>query len=175
MRLFGWRVVGGVPDIPQCVVIVAPHTSNWDFPLCIFTMFATGLRLNWYGKHTLFRFPVKSLLHWFGGEPIDRSTAGGHVDAAIARFREGSPWVLGVSPEGTRKLPEQWRLGFYRIAMGASVPVLTVSLDYRARVVTLGQPIAMTGDQALDLAALDARFTREMARYPQQYVGALRA
>jgi 1-acyl-sn-glycerol-3-phosphate acyltransferase len=173
--LFGWRVAGDIPAISQCVVIVAPHTSNWDFPVCIFTMFAVGLRLTWYGKHTLFRFPVKSLLHWFGGEPIDRSVAGGHVESAIERFGRGTPWVLGVSPEGTRKRVERWKLGFYRIAVGAAVPVVPVSLDYGHHLVTIGSPVTMTGDEAKDLPALAAHFRPEMAKYPDHYAGWLGA
>lgn len=171
LRLFGWRIEGELPFCPQCVTILAPHTSNWDFPLCILSIFATGVRLTWYGKHTIFRFPVRSLLHWFGGQPIDRSTAGGHVKSAIARFRTGVPWVLGVSPEGTRRRVEQWHLGFYRIAVGAGVPVVTVGLDFVRRVVEIGEPLLPSGDAAKDLSAIGARFQPAMARHPQQYAG----
>ena len=31
MRLRGWRVEGSIPDLPKMVLVVAPHTSNWDF------------------------------------------------------------------------------------------------------------------------------------------------
>lgn len=169
LRLGGWRITGSVPHVTQCVVIVAPHTSNWDFPLCIFTMFAVGLRVTWFGKHTLFRFPVTGLLHWFGGVPIDRSTAGGRVGAAVARFAEGTPWVLGVSPEGTRKRVDRWKLGFYRIALGALVPVVAVALDYRTRRIIIGEPMSMSGDEDRDLRALQAHFTPDMARYPEKF------
>lgn len=175
LRLAGWRIAGTLPALPQCVCIMAPHTSNWDFPLCIFAMFGTGLRLSWYGKHTLFRFPVRGLLHWFGGEPIDRSVAGGRVAAAVARFRTGVPWVLGVSPEGTRRRVEGWHMGFYRIAREAGVPVVTVALDYVTRRIVIGDAITLTGDEAVDLARLRAPFTAAMARYPGQYGGALPA
>jgi 1-acyl-sn-glycerol-3-phosphate acyltransferase len=31
LRGIGWRLEGAVPNVPRCVAIVAPHTSNWDF------------------------------------------------------------------------------------------------------------------------------------------------
>ena len=153
----------------RCVVIVAPHTSNLDFPLCIFAMFAIGLRLTFLGKHTLFRFPVTGLLRWFGGEPLDRSTASGQVGIAIARFATQQPWVLGISPEGTRKRIEPWKLGFYRIAAGAGVPIVTVSLDYSRRLFTIAEPFRPTDREGDDLRVLQSRFSKEMALYPEKF------
>jgi len=158
-----------MPPESRFVAIVAPHTSNWDFPLCIFAMFAVGLRLTFLGKHTLFRFPVTGLLHWFGGEPLDRSTASGQVGTAIARFATQEPWVLGVSPEGTRKRVEPWKLGFYRIAVGARVPIVTVSLDYSRRLFTIAEPFRPTGREGDDLRELQSRFSKAMALYPEKF------
>ena len=169
LSLLGWRIEGELPPQSRFVAIVAPHTSNWDFPICIFAMFAVGLRLTFLGKHTLFRFPVTGLLRWFGGEPLDRSTAGGHVKTAIARFGTGTPWVLGVSPEGTRKRIEKWKLGFYRIAVGAGVPIVTVALDYSHRVLSIADPFWPTGREGEDLRALQSRFSAAMALYPERF------
>jgi 1-acyl-sn-glycerol-3-phosphate acyltransferase len=167
--MLGWRIEGEMPPLQQFVAIVAPHTSNWDFPICIFAMFGVGLRLTFLGKHTLFRFPVKGLLHWFGGEPLDRSAAGGHVRAAMTRFRTGAPWVLGVSPEGTRKRIEPWKLGFYRIAVGAGVPIVSVALDYSRRRLWIAEPFWPTGHEGDDLRALQKHFSAAMALYPEKY------
>jgi 1-acyl-sn-glycerol-3-phosphate acyltransferase len=169
LRLFGFRIEGEIPAVSRCVAIVAPHTSNWDFPLCIFAMFAIGLRLTFLGKHTLFRFPVKGLLRWFGGEPLDRSAASGQVRTAITRFATHKPWILGVSPEGTRKRVEPWKLGFYRIAVGAGVPIVTVSLDYSRRLFTIAEPFWPTHNERDDLRALQSRFSKEMALYPEKF------
>lgn len=169
LRLAGWRIEGSLPALPQFVVIMAPHTSNWDFPFCILTMFAVGLRITWYGKHTLFRFPVARLLRWFGGLPIDRSMPGGHIATAIAEFRARPQWVLGISPEGTRRRTDQWKLGFYHIAVGAGVPIVTLALDYRHRRLQIGDPFRPTGDLDADLAALAGHFQEEMARHPGRF------
>jgi 1-acyl-sn-glycerol-3-phosphate acyltransferase len=169
LGLGGWRIEGALPDAPRFVIIVAPHTSNWDFLIGVLAMFAVGVRLNWLGKHTLFRFPLGPLLRWLGGEPIDRTTNRGTVDIAVERFRTRRQWVLGIAPEGTRKRVEQWKTGFHQIAVGAGVPIVPVGFDYRRRVVGLGAPFHPAGDPARDVPALRAFFRSEMARHPARF------
>jgi 1-acyl-sn-glycerol-3-phosphate acyltransferase len=169
LGLGGWRVEGALPDEPRFVIIVAPHTSNWDFLIGVLAMFAVGVRLNWLGKHTLFRFPFAPLLRWLGGEPIDRSTNRGTVEVAIERFRRRPQWVLGLTPEGTRKRVEQWRTGFHQIAVGAGVPIVPVTIDYRRRVLGLGAPFRPVGDPQIDVAKLRALFQSDMARHPAEF------
>jgi 1-acyl-sn-glycerol-3-phosphate acyltransferase len=169
LRLFGWRVTGTFPPLPQFVLIVAPHTSNWDFFVGVLGMFATGLRAHWLGKHTIFRWPVSPFLRWLGGEPVDRSASHGTVGAAIAHFRSHAHWVLALSPEGTRRRVAAWRTGFLRIATGAGVPIVPVWFDYRSRTIGIGAPVRPGGDESADLAQVRALFHKEMARHPALY------
>ncbi len=170
MALAGWRVAGELPDAPKFVVIVVPHTSNWDFLVCIMSMFAVGLQLTWLGKHSLFRFPVSPILRWLGGEPVNRSATQGTVEIAIERFQERSQWVLGISPEGTRGPVQEWKSGFHRIAVGAAVPILPISLEYNNRVLRLGTLFHPTADRDADVAALQRLFRREMALHSSNYI-----
>ena len=169
LGLTGWRVEGEWPDCPKFVVIVAPHTSNWDFVIGILAMFATGLRASWLGKHTIFRFPLATVLRWLGGEPIDRSTPHGTVRTAIDHFRTRSQWVLGLSPEGTRRRVDRWKTGFYRIAVGTGVPIVPVTMDYRTRVLGIGSPVLPGPNEPVEVAKLRARFCKEMAKYPAKF------
>jgi len=169
LGLTGWRVEGEWPDCPKFVVIVAPHTSNWDFLVGVLAMFATGLRANWLGKHTIFRFPVAPVLRWLGGEPIDRSSPHGTVRAAVDHFRTRPQWVLALSPEGTRRRVDRWKTGFYRIAVGTGVPIVPVTMDYRSRVLGIGSPVSPGPDEAIEIAKLRARFRKEMAKYPAKF------
>jgi 1-acyl-sn-glycerol-3-phosphate acyltransferase len=150
--------------------MVAPHTSNWDFPLCMLTMFATGLRVNWLGKHSIFFFPASFILRWLGGEPIDRSVRSGTVEQSIARFARSEQYILGISPEGTRRAAPDWRTGFHRIAVGAGVSIVPAALDYRRREVVFLPAVMPTEDLASDIVALRRLFTAGMARRPDQYV-----
>jgi 1-acyl-sn-glycerol-3-phosphate acyltransferase len=166
LRLAGWRIVGEFPDQPRLVAIVAPHTSNWDFLVGVAVMFALRLRINWLGKHTLFRWPIRGLFRWLGGEPVDRSAPGGTVGAAITRFHERQQLVLGLSPEGTRRPVPQWRTGFYRIAQGAGVPIIPVWFDYSTRTIGIGLPIDTGSDLEAGIARIRALFSKDMARRP---------
>jgi 1-acyl-sn-glycerol-3-phosphate acyltransferase len=169
MRLAGWRLRGSLPQEPRFVAILAPHTSNWDFLLGIAAMFALGFRLTWLGKHTIFRGPAGPLLRWLGGEPVDRTVAGGIVSTAIERFAARRQYALGLSPEGTRQRVSEWKTGFHRIARGAGTPIVPVVLDYQQRTMTIGAPFWPGDDVDGDLASLRALFRKEMAKHPEQF------
>jgi 1-acyl-sn-glycerol-3-phosphate acyltransferase len=169
LTLIGWRVDGGLPPIPRFVLIVAPHTSNWDFPVGVFAMFAIGMQATWLGKHTLFRFPVNGLLRWLGGEPVNRTASHGMVEAAVARFREREQWIVVISPEGTRTRVERWKTGFHRIAQGAGVPVVPVSFDWAQKVVTIMPPVWTTEDAESDIARFRTMFHAGMAKHPESF------
>ena len=151
LRLWRWRVVGQFPDVPKAVLVVAPHTSNWDFLACMLAMFAVGLRLNWIGKHTLFRWPLRPLLLWLGGIPVRRDSRSGTVATLVETFRQRETLLLAIAPEGTRRAVKEWRMGFAHIAAGAGVPVVPIGLDWTHRELVLGPAIPLSGD--LDAAA----------------------
>lgn len=169
MRLTGWRFEGAVPDIPKFVLIVAPHTSNWDFCVGVMAMFALNLRGTFFGKDTLFRWPLGIVMRWLGGIPVDRHSPQNVVEQTIAYFLQRPRMVLALSPEGTRKKLSGWRTGFYFVARGAGVPILPVAFDYPHRTIRLLPLFNTTGDQVADFAALTANFSPKMAHRPDQY------
>ncbi|HET7291357.1 MAG TPA: lysophospholipid acyltransferase family protein [Vicinamibacteria bacterium] len=169
LRLTGWRVLGEFPDIAQCVLIVAPHTSNWDFLFGLAAKWALGLRVRFVGKHTLFRFPLGVLMRGVGGIPVDRHSATGFAERVAAEFADGAPLWLVVAPEGTRRRVTRWKSGFHRIAMAARVPILPVALDYASRAVRALPLHVPSGKYAADLRVLAANFTPEMACTPARY------
>jgi 1-acyl-sn-glycerol-3-phosphate acyltransferase len=167
LALFNWRVEGTVPDVPKCVVVGAPHTSNWDFILTMAAAGALGLKIAWMGKHTLFRAPFGRLFRWLGGVPIDRRAPGGMVAQNVAEFNRRDRLFLCITPEGTRSLVREWRTGFYHIAMGANVPILLVAFDYGRKVVEIGRLITPSGDLDADLAEIQAYYRNITPRYPR--------
>ncbi|GIV61658.1 MAG: hypothetical protein KatS3mg044_0524 [Rhodothermaceae bacterium] len=169
LRLMGWRIEGTPPNLPRFVVIGGPHTTNWDFVVAMAAAFALDLDVHWLGKHTLFRGPFDRLFRWMGGIPVDRSRGQGVVEAAVAAFRTRERFVLGLSPEGTRRRVERWKTGFYRIASGAGVPIVPVILDYSRKAVVITPVFHPTADLAVDMAALQERYAPEQARYPDRY------
>ena len=56
LRTIGWHAQGRDITHSKFVLIAAPHTSNWDFPLMLMVILKLRLRVFWMGKHTLFPF-----------------------------------------------------------------------------------------------------------------------
>ena len=171
MGVRGWRVEGNLPDIPRMVLIVAPHTSNWDFPTGLWIKLAMRMGGRFVGKHTLFRFPLGIFMRWLGGVPVDRGAAAGFVGEAARAVREAERMTLVIAPEGTRRRADKWKSGFYRIAVEAGVPIVGAGFDYPRRVVFFTPPFHPTGDYERDLAVLRAMYRPEMAVRPENYGG----
>lgn len=153
LKVMGWKVVGSLPNQPKFVVTAAPHTSNWDFILGMSMVFSLSLDVSWLGKKEIFWGPLSPLFKWLGGIPVDRSSPGGIVDAAIGKLCHSQSMILAIAPEGTRKAVARWKTGFYRIAQGSEVPIVLGFFDYSKRQLGFGRVIAAT--QAGDTTAID--------------------
>ena len=164
MRLTRWRLEGAFPDVAKCVVAVAPHTSNWDFPTGAAAMFALDLKLRFIGKHTLFVWPFAAFLRWMGGIPVDRRAAHGVVGEAVAAFRAAPRMVLVIAPEGTRTKVERFKSGFLHIARGAGVPVVLVALDWATRTIRIGPTFGVGEDIEAERARVEAHFAQYRGR-----------
>jgi 1-acyl-sn-glycerol-3-phosphate acyltransferase len=169
LGLFGWRIEGAFPDAPKFVLIVAPHTSNWDFPVGLMAKFALRLDVRFLAKRSLFWFPLGLFLRAMGGIAIDRSAAADVAATSAREFARREKLVLVITPEGTRSRVERWKSGFYRIALAAKVPMALAVFDYPARVVRLGPAFEATGNYEADLAAIQSHVKASMARHPGNY------
>jgi 1-acyl-sn-glycerol-3-phosphate acyltransferase len=172
LQLAGWQVVfDGLPS-RRGVLIVYPHTSNWDFVIGILAKWAIGIELTVWGKDTLFKVPLLGRwLRWVGVVPIDRQNPHGAVGDMVARFaaaREADAFLwLALSPEGTRSYRDGWRSGFYQVALRAEVPLALAFFDYAECRVGVDSFIRLTGDVERDLAAIEARLGQRRGRKPQ--------
>lgn len=147
LRLAGWRVEGTLqPRAARCVVIAAPHTSNWDFPYTLLGAFALGMRIRWLGKASLFRWPFGPLMRWLGGIAVQRDRSNNLVASSVAALQQApGPLQLVLSPEGTRSRTTHWKTGFHHIARGAGLPIQLSYLDWGERRLGLG-PLVDPGD-----------------------------
>jgi len=169
LTLAGWRIEGNFPDVPKMVLIVVPHTSNWDFLVGLMAKFALRLACRFIAKQSLFWWPLGVFLRRMGGLPVDRSAAGDVVEDAARAFRERDRLVLVITPEGTRARVERWKSGFHRIALSAGVPVVLAVFDYAAKVVRLGPSFTATNDYDGDLVRMQSLIAASMARHPERY------
>ena len=169
----GWKVVGTWPTPSKFVMIVAPHTSNWDMPLGLLAGFASGILHRWpYGfmmKDDRFKKPFGSFMRKLGGLPIDRRNPNDVVDQMRAAFAQRESFILAIAPEGARRKTEYWKSGFYFIALAAAVPVVPISFDYGRKEIGLGEAIHMTGDRDKDIGVLREFFRDVTPRYPNRF------
>ena len=169
MKAAGWRTVGEIPNIAQAVVLALPHTSNIDGVYALPSLFALDVKISIMGKHTLFKVPVlKQLLGWLGIIPINRGDKGSVLQASIDKFKSGEPLFLGLSPEGTRDYTENWKTGFYYLALGAKVPILPVALDYNTKEVRFLDLVYPTGDIEADLPKIYEQYRGVIPRHPER-------
>jgi len=156
LRLGGWRMVGAFPDLPQAVLIGAPHSSNWDGLWGFLVKIAMGLEIRIFAKHQLFWWPLGSLLRWLGVIPVNRGEARGLVDQTLQMFRSQERLWIGIAPEGTRTRVERWKPGFWKIAKAAGVPVVPAYFHYPERIIGIGEPFLLSDDMDADIARIRA-------------------
>jgi 1-acyl-sn-glycerol-3-phosphate acyltransferase len=168
LRLAGWDVRVAWPPVPRCVIIVYPHTSNWDFVVGYLAKLACGLPLHFAGKDSLFRWPLGPLFRRMGGIPVNRRERTGLVGALAHEMASRARMWLAIAPEGTRAYTDHWKSGFYRLALEAGVPVGLAYIDWRERVVGLDTYLALTGDVAADLERIRAAYAGKAGKRPQQ-------
>ncbi len=168
LKIMRWDLGGELPNLPKFLIIGAPHTSNWDFVLAIAMKVALGLDARWLGKHTIFRPPFGSLMRWLGGFPVDRSARHSVVAQTIEAFAQRDRFVVGVTPEGTRKRVDRWKTGFYHVAQGAGVPIVPFYFDYARKVLGFGPPFALSGDLEADMKQIRAFYAPFEGKKPQQ-------
>ncbi len=167
LRLLGWTLVSEAPDLPKYVVIGAPHTSNWDFPIGMLGFIGLGIKRNLMIKHTLFRPPLGWFMRALGNIPIDRSQRHNFVDQVVAAYKEADELVVALTPEGTRSYTPYWKTGFYYIALGAGVPIALGFADYATRRAGLGPTVYPTGDIEADMAVIAEFYADKTGKRPE--------
>ncbi len=168
MWLLGWHVEGNVPDHPKFIVVGHPHTSNWDFPLFVFTLWILDMPMKWMGKQSLFQGPFAWLFRSLGGLPVDRSGGKNTVQAVAELFADHDHLMLGIAPSGTRKGGEHWRSGFYHMAMQANVPLVLGSIDFKKRAGRIIGTVYPTGDIEADMERIRELYAGVEGRYPER-------
>ncbi len=161
VKFLGWRTdFEGLPAL-QGVLVVYPHTSNWDFVIALLLKWSIGIPVQFWGKDTLFRIPLfGAWVRWLGGVPVSRTSASGVVEQMVALLNakkaSGHYFWLALSPEGTRKYTPGWRSGFYRVALAADVPLGLAALDYARKRLVIRDFVRLTGNEPADMARIAA-------------------
>lgn len=167
LKLWGWKIEGEYPHhIPKMVVMVIPHTSNWDFPVGLLLRSAIKADIKYVGKATLFRPPFGWIFRALGGYPVDRTKSSNYVDAVVDIFNREDSFALTIAPEGKRQRVERLKTGFYFIAVGANVPIARVKFDWGKKVLGFAEPFYPTGDYEKDLPEILRYFADAKGYHP---------
>lgn len=166
-KLSGWKVEGTKPEEKKYVIIVAPHTSNWDFFVGWGARNVIGFYPNFLAKKELFKIP---LVGWFlsaiGGVAVDRKNKRKStqlVQQVVDLYKERDEFIMTITPEGTRSYSPKWKTGFYRIATDAGVPIVKIAFDYATRTVYIDKPFYPSGDMEKEM--------EEIKNYYKQFTG----
>ena len=158
-----------VQPVPlRCVVIVYPHTSNWDFPLGLLMKWAVAIRFHWVGKDSLFRWPLGPLLRRLGGVAVNRRERTRFVERLAAELERYPVMRVVITPEGTRARTDHWKSGFYHLARATGVPLALAFIDYSKREIGIGAYHTLTGDVARDMAGIGSFYAGRTGRHPAQ-------
>jgi 1-acyl-sn-glycerol-3-phosphate acyltransferase len=166
LRLFGWTTSLTWPPESHGLILVYPHTSNWDFLIGVLFRIGRGLPAHWMGKDSMFRWPVRRLFLRIGGVPVNRRAAHGVVASLQQQFEQRDWLWLAVAPEGTRSATDHLKSGFYQLALAADLPIGLGYIDYGRRHIGIDVYLRMTGDEQHDLATLRSFYADKQARIP---------
>lgn len=159
LRLMGWKITGEAPQVAKAMFIGAPHTSNRDGFVAAAVILALRLRITVMAKAELFKGPLGTFFRWAGVMPVYRkSSRGGQVEQVAERFQTTESIYIGIAPEGTRHASEQWRSGFYHMAVKAGVPILPFILDFGRKELRLTPVFYPTGNLEADMQVLIERY-----------------
>ena len=169
LKLIGWKIGSTLdPSVRKCVLVAAPHTSNFDYPIALATLYACSVKVRFLGKKSLFQFPLGILMRATGGIPVDRSKHTNMVEMMVNMFSNYDDLILMIPVEGTRSYVKEWKSGFYHTAIGAGVPIVMGYLDYGKKIAGFGDLFYPTGDYQKDLVEIQNFYRQFTAKHPEQ-------
>ena len=168
-KFFGWKLSGPFPhQYKKIVLAVAPHTHWVDVMTGFVARQAMQIdHARFLAKKELFVWPLGWVLRKMGGTPVDRFAKAGMVDQVVELFNSHETFMLGLSPEGTRKRVDKLRTGFYHIAKKAVVPIVPIGFDYANRIVVIGEAFFPGDDEEADLKKIIAFYAGIQGKLPE--------
>jgi 1-acyl-sn-glycerol-3-phosphate acyltransferase len=176
LNLMGWELDNHWDlNVDQCVMIAAPHTSNWDALYARLALKALGVNVSLTIKDCYMKFPLGPFVLAMGGIGIDRSVKQegqerpSMVQLMSDLFKTHPKLVMLVTPEGTRAKQEQWKTGFYHVATTAGVPIALAYMDYAKKKTGVGKIVYPTGDYEKDMAEIMSFYAEINAKFPENF------
>jgi 1-acyl-sn-glycerol-3-phosphate acyltransferase len=168
LKLAGWKIDKSPPEgIKKCVIVVGPHTSNWDFIIGKIVFSNYPVKAKFLIKKELFFFPLGFILRRMGALPVDRKKKNSMIHTAVRLFAEHESMYLVFTPEGTRSYNPKWKKGFYYIAQKANVPIVISYMDYERKIGGFHSVFTPTGDVDADFSAIKGVLKNYKGKFPE--------
>ena len=176
LAAMGWELDNHWPDdLEQCVMIAAPHTSNWDALYARLALKALGVNVRITIKDSYMKLPFGPFVRAMGGIGIDRrpkqegDPRPSMVQLMTDLFKVHPKLVMLVTPEGTRSKQEQWKTGFYHVAVNAGVPIALAYMDYEKKKTGVGKVVYPTGDYEKDMHEIMEFYAQIAGEIPENF------
>ena len=171
-KIIGWKIDENIPkEYKRCVLIGAPHTSNWDLFYVLFLFKILKVPYKFTIKKEWFRFPFNLIIKPLGGLPIDTKNKGksGNIKKMADLFKNNDDFAMGITPEATRSLREKWKSGFYHLAKDNNLPICFGYLDYKTKIAGIGGPIFPTENKDEDMKKIMEFYNNKKPKYPEKF------
>ncbi|WP_027455849.1 1-acyl-sn-glycerol-3-phosphate acyltransferase [Xylanibacter brevis] len=165
----GWTIEVTEEHPKKFIICLAPHTSNWDFFYGQLYNKAIGLNSNFMMKKEWFFWPLGSLFKKMGGIPVYRQKHTSMTDSIAESAKAADSFRLCITPEGTRSRVEEWKKGFYFIALKAGIPILLYGLDYEKKIIRCTKTIIPSGDLEKDMREIKLYFKDFKGKNPENF------
>lgn len=169
LKLCGWKLSVTVPDVPKCIICVAPHTSNWDFLWGKLAYAAVGRQAGFLIKEAWFFWPMKYFFRAMGGIPVPARRGSSLTQTLVEMFRNNTTMSLAITPEGTRSRTSRWRSGFLHIAYEAQIPIMLGVIDYKLKQIMIENEFIPSGDFDRDMAQIKRFYKPFTGKYPEKF------
>ncbi|NAW51386.1 glycerol acyltransferase [Elizabethkingia argentiflava] len=174
LKLSGWKVIveGNPNNLDRCILVEAPHTSNWDYLLGVMTYWKLGRRFKIIIKDTHTKAFYGGIVKSIGAMGINRSEKNDLINIVAQEFDKDN-FSLVITPEGTRSYARKWKLGFYHMALKAKIPIVLASGDYKYKQIKIGYTISYEDlvsrsfESVMD--EIENYFKHTQAKYPEKY------
>ena len=165
----GWKAIGTFDYPDKCIVIAAPHTSNWDFVIGKCYGYISGIKAKYLIKSSFFLPILGAFFRWNGGIAVFSDSKNNLVDQMVEKFDSTNNLILGIAPEGTRSRVKKWKTGFYHIAYKANIPILLLGVDFKKKKIGVIDSLNPSGNIKKDMLFIQDKFKNLTGKIPENY------
>ncbi len=170
LKQLGWKLVSPLPSqVKKCIIILAPHTSNWDFIMGLLYMWAYRLNIHYLIKDVWTKSLFGPFLRWTGAIGINRSQPDNTISQLTNELDRSDRYLLAITPEGTRHRVPVWKTGFYRIATSCNLPIYCGFIDYKTKTLGFLGHLSPSNDQAADFATIEHLYKNVIGKNPSNF------